>query len=163
MRVVNDFTFSDKGQEKDETIALGMTRITDNLYFGGEDDIDDVLSFIDVLVDLRHENQFNRIIPVPRNITYVRIPIEDGDIERAYSVFSKAKIIINTAIFLSEKVAVICNAGVSRSTVLVWWILAEWCGDPNSAYGHLKTLRPVIKIDERFYPFIRKYIYKKGA
>lgn len=159
MRIQLDFTFeSEKGQQSDDLVRAGITQATDQLFLGGEEDVSEALPFVQVWVDLRNEGCFNRIVEIPLHVTYIRIPIADGDINRAFQVFSKAKHIIQTSIDNGEKVVVTCRAGVSRSVVLVWWILAEQWKDPNKAWNFLKWKRPFIEPDERFSPFIKEHI-----
>lgn len=159
MRTILDFTFRREGQESDDSLKVGITRVTDQLYFGGEEDVSDILPFVQVWVDLRDEGYFNRIVKIPSRVTYIRIPIADGDIERALSVFSKAKQIIQKSLSNKKKVVITCHAGINRSAVLVWRILAEQWNNPERSWLYIKNIRPCVEPDKRFLPFIRKYIY----
>ena len=158
MNIQLDFTFeSGKGQPKD-SFAAGITEIVEGLFVGGEEDVSDVLPFVQVWIDLRDENPWNRIVEIPSHVVYMRIPIADGDIHRAYPVFRYAKHIAEHTLQQGEKVVISCHAGVSRSAVLAWWILADMWKDPQKAWSHIKQKRPCVEPDDRFLPFIKEHI-----
>ena len=162
--VKSDFTFElGKGQEEDETLKFGVTEVTDQLFLGGEEDVSDVLDEVDLWVDLRDDGPFNRVVEIPRHVVYVRIPIKDGDSERAAPVFKKAKQLVDASIAAGEKVLVSCHAGFSRSALLAWWVLSEQTGDPESAWCSLKSKRHWIEPHENFWPFIEEYVLKDKA
>lgn len=158
-RTTLDFTFrEDEAHPVDDILRLGITQLTEHLFLGGEEDVSDVINNVDVWVDLRNEGKWNRIVHLPSKLTYIRIPIEDGDLKRAKQVFTKAKSIIEASIEAGETVVLTCHAGMSRSVVLAWWILAEQFQDADKAWRHMKQLRPAIEPDERFFPFIEEHI-----
>lgn len=160
MSVRLDFTFErGKGQQADD-FRLGVSQITENLFLGGEDDVSEVLPFVDVWLDLRDEGLWNRIIEIPEHVVYIRIPIADGDGDRAYQVFWKAKQIVRMVLAEGDRVLVSCHSGVSRSVVVVWWVLSEMFQDPEAAWSLLKRKRPSVEPHEGFVPFIRDCVLR---
>jgi protein-tyrosine phosphatase len=159
MQTQLDFTFyKGKGQEADDTLRVGVTQVTGQLFLGGQEDVTEALPHIQVWVDLRSEGMWNRVVEIPSHVTYIRIPIVDGDSNRASQVFKKAKQIVQSSIEEGEKVLVSCHAGISRSVVLVWWVFANQLQDAEKAWSILKLKRPIIEPDERFFPFIKEHI-----
>jgi protein-tyrosine phosphatase len=154
-----DFTFhKGKGHDVDDQLKIGITQVTEQLFLGGQEDVSDILPDVQVWVDLRSEGIWNRIVEIPSHVTYIRMPIVDGDAQRAKQVFLKAKQIIEMSLEAGEKVVVSCHAGVSRSVVVAWWILADQMEDAEKAWCELKMKRPAIEPDERFSEFIRENI-----
>lgn len=158
MKINLDFTFKKGAGQEPEDFRYGITEVTDQLFLGGEEDVCQVLSDVQVWVDLRNEAWSSRIVEIPEHVTYIRIPIADGDTLRAENVLSKAKQIIDLSLTAGEKVVVSCHAGVSRSAVIAWWILAEKLQDAERAWALLKSRRHHIEPDEGFFPFIEKVI-----
>ncbi|AKA44400.1 dual specificity protein phosphatase family protein [Paenibacillus polymyxa] len=159
MKTLLDFSFkSGTGHPSDDEYKIGITQVTDQLFLGGEEDVSEVFPQVQVWVDLRSEGAWNRIVEIPSHITYIRIPINDGDAARADQVFSKAKDIIELSLTAGEKVVLSCQAGISRSVVVAWWILAKQLCDAEKAWSILKLKRPAIEPDEAFFTFISQNI-----
>lgn len=158
MKVQLDFTFQKGAGHEPDIFRYGITEVTDQLYLGGEEDVCQVLDNVHLWVDLRDQVWSSRIIEIPAQVVYIRMPISDGDASRAEGVFFKAKQIIDLSLLAGERVVVSCHAGVSRSAIVAWWILAEQLKDSDRAWSILKSKRHHIEPDERFHPFIQKFI-----
>lgn len=159
-----DFTYDRRLQDYPDS-PQGVTKLTDYLYIGGQEDVCQILGKVDLWIDFRGPSPFNRKIYIPEGVVYVRIPFNDGDETMIEKVLPKAKLLARNAIDNKEIVLISCHAGISRSVVLAWWLLTEEWGDHEKAWNHIKHLRAYAEPDERFHDFIQKYIvgHKKIA
>lgn len=131
------------------------TQVLNWLYIGGEDEVDSVLPKVDAWIDLRHFSYMNRRIYVPQQVTYLRFPFEDGNLDEARRVLPLAKCVLDKLKAEGKHVLVSCHAGVSRSALLALWMMAEEMGY-EKAWCTLKALRPQVEIDKRFLPLLQE-------
>lgn len=157
---------TDNISEQDEPnwTPQGVTKITEWLFLGGEDDVHEIINEIDIWIDFRDFSKWNRVIYVPEEVIYVRIPFKDGDNKKVKSALNIAKNIIDQN-KNKYKILISCHAGFSRSALLATWVLAEETGDLDVAFREIKSKRPYVEFHENFSCFVQelrnKYSYKK--
>lgn len=154
-----DFTFDLELADVVDPLLFGASEILEGrLYLAGEAEVSPVLHQIDAWIDFRHDSEWNQVIYIPSHVTYVRLPICDGDGERAKIVFPLAHDLILDLIHQGKRVVASCHAGISRSALVVWWVLADYLGDRDQAWLTLKRRRPGVDIHEGFYSFVQSHI-----
>lgn len=152
---MNDITTIFHEQQEPNMSPQGVTKVLDWLWLGGEDDVDQILESVDVWIDFRHFNRWNRIIYLPGHVTYIRMPFMDGDKDRVKDVLSAAKSMIDS-LNESKNVLISCHAGFSRSALLATWILSERMNGFDEAWLELKNRRPYVEFHENFDDFVHK-------
>ncbi|RNB89618.1 hypothetical protein EDM56_10560 [Brevibacillus fluminis] len=165
-------------QPPDWDSKFGYSEILkEQLYIGGEDDIDELLygtiesrnlngkgSFfespmpqIDTWIDLRDHRPNNRKIYIPTEVEYFSLPFADGSYIEAEQILPKAKEVLTNKLNNGNRVLVTCHQGRSRSALLVLWYLAETLGSYSEAFKVLKDKRYIIKPDRNFSPFLEEW------
>lgn len=164
-------------QPPDWSYKQGFTRITDQLFLGGEDDVDDLLygfeesrninskgSFenepsplIDIWMDLRDLRCNNRQVFIPNNVAHIPLPFRDGNYEEAKEVLPGAKQMLEDYLSEGKRVLVACHQGRSRSVILLLWHLSETLGSYEKAYSHIRRRRPLMKPDRGFKKFLEEW------
>lgn len=170
-------------QQPDWSYMHGHSEILDNLFLGGEDDVDRLLygmeeakninnkgafvgepePSVDVWMDLRDIRNNNRYVFVPDEVLHVKFPFRDGVYKEAQEVLPTAKDMLEHYLSQGKKVLVTCHQGRSRSVILLLWYLSEKFGSFQNAYWHIKNKRPIIEPDRAFKPFLEEWKekYKK--
>lgn len=133
--------------------AGGYVKVLDWLFLAGEEDVDEILPYVDVWIDFRHVSPWNRVIKCPEHVRYIRIPFCDGDLEAAETAIPIAKTIVDYCHEIGKKVLISCHAGISRSATLALWVLAERTGY-EKAWLELKKKQPYFEPDENFWPLL---------
>ena len=151
-----DITTNILEQDPPQQWRLGAAHITPWLYLGGQEDVCQVLSSVDLWVDFRDLQPTNRKIFLPEHVTYQRLPFKDGHLEALHTTLPEAKNILDEARKNNKKTLISCHAGVSRSAVLALWCLAEEMGDYEEAYQRVRAVRPYIEPHEKFHPFLEE-------
>ncbi|WCK57559.1 hypothetical protein PP175_26195 (plasmid) [Aneurinibacillus sp. Ricciae_BoGa-3] len=168
------FNLYDNIYDLADVYGIGITRISDWLWVGGEDDVDvplygrdftfqdkkalmegktiEVQPKVNIWIDFRDSRQDNRKIYIPSSVTYISIPFRDGDLERAKSSWKVAKRLVD-ARTQEDGFLITCHEGKSRSATFVLWLLSEEQGF-DEAWNRLKRKRYGFKPDKAFKPFI---------
>lgn len=165
-------------QPPDWNYKFGFTEIIPNqLYMGGEDDVDDLLygeeqarqlngngTFttaptpqIDAWIDLRDLRESNRSVYLPNNIEYYPYPFRDGNVEEAKTVLPRAKERLTVLLKEGKRVLVSCHEGKSRSFLLVMWQLIENGESVFDAYWEVKAKRPIVEHHKNFQVFLDEW------
>jgi len=165
-------------QPPDWSYKFGYSEIIpQQLYMGGEDDIDDLLygeeqarqlngkgAFngtpspqIDAWIDLRDQRDSNRKIYLPNTIHYYSYPFRDGNVEEANITLPKAKEKLTSLLKEGNRVLVTCHEGKSRSFLLVMWQLIENGESVLDAYWEIKSKRPIVEPHKNFQSFMDKW------
>jgi hypothetical protein len=170
-------------QPPDWSCMHGHSTIFDNLFLGGEDDVDKLLygieqarsinnngifteepePSVDVWIDLRDIRESNRRVFVPDGVEHVPIPFRDGVYKEAKEMLPLAKDILEKRLDEGKRVLVTCHQGRSRSVILLLWHLSEKFNSYQNAYWHIKNKRPIIEPDRNFKPILEEWRknYKK--
>jgi protein-tyrosine phosphatase len=157
---MNDIVLSINQQDPPEEHRFGITQLADWLFLGGEEDVCQVLDQVDIWIDLRHLDRWNRKIFLPNHVVLVRSPFKDGDLEKAKEILPMCKDIAIKAHKQGKKVLVSCHAGVSRSALLALMILCDFM-NAEEAFLKIKFARPHVEFHDNFSPIVRG-IFNKG-
>lgn len=166
-----------KHQQPDWEYKYGHSEILPNqLYLGGEDDVDELLygkeeafnlngkgqfhknpePMVDMWIDLRDLRDNNRQVFVPSTVEHVSIPFQDGVLEQAREHLPTAMKVLKEALNSNKRVLVSCHQGKSRSSLLLLWFLCQKMESFQESYWHLKSKRPIMEIDRKFTPFLEE-------
>jgi hypothetical protein len=170
-------------QPPDWSYMHGHSIIADNLYLGGEDDVDQLLygmevartlngkgilvgepnPSVDIWIDLRDIRDNNRRVFVPDGVEHIPLPFRDGVYAEAESMLPIAKSVLEKGLAEGKRVLVTCHQGRSRSFILLLWHLSEKFGSYQNAYWHIKNRRSIVEPDRAFKPFLEEWgrKYKK--
>lgn len=156
----NDVVLERDKQDPPDEFRYGVSKLTDWLFLGGEEDVCQVLGEIDIWLDFRHFGKWNRKIFLPDKVVLIRMPFEDGDVDKAKVILPMCKDLVLKARDQGKKVLLSCHAGVSRSALLALMILVDELGDPERAWFRLKEKRPHVEFHDNFLPIV-KDIFKR--
>ena len=156
MKINFDIVYNISDQDEAEDHRIGITKVFDWLYLGGEEDVCQILNEVDVWIDFRHFGEWNRRIFLPDHVFYIRMPFKDGDAEKAKVILPKAKKMIDEFKVENKKVLISCHAGLSRSAILALWLLAEELNDYEQAWVQLTNSRPYFEPHENFFELLMK-------
>jgi protein-tyrosine phosphatase len=156
----NDVVLENNQQDPPEKHRFGVSKLTDWLFLGGEEDVCQILDKVDVWIDFRNFGRWNRKIFLPNHVVLIRMPFKDGDLEKAEVILPICKDIVLKAKNDGKKILVSCHAGASRFALLVLMVLADVMG-VEDAMLKIMAERTIIEFHDNFIPLVEK-IFKKG-
>lgn len=157
----NDVVLENNQQDPPEKHRFGVSKLTDWLFLGGEEDVCQILDKVDVWIDFRNFGRWNRKIFLPNHVVLIRMPFKDGDLEKAEVILPICKDIVLKAKNDGKKILVSCHAGVSRSALLALMVLAEEFQSAEKAWRRLKIERPHVEFHDNFRSLVKE-IFLKG-
>jgi protein-tyrosine phosphatase len=104
------------------------------------------------------------MVPYPKDITNVKVDLDDDPKERIADVFAYTNQFIDDATSGGGVVLVHCAAGISRSaTILAWYIVTKTGATPAAVIRHLRSKRPIVNPNPGFLNALAVESLKRGA
>ena len=146
--IIEAFTYDDEFYK--------ISPITNNIFLSGVMIAQDIVKIKEY--NIKCIINCTKHIPTNFNITYLRVPIDDGYNQDINVYFDETFNFIETSIKNNQNVLVHCHAGISRSsTILIAYFMRKNKWNLQQALKFIKSKRSIVNPNPDFMKALEKY------